>query len=176
MFSLSSSINHYINFCTLTIDCHLFTSQVRFSVQYFVNHLDESSSLFGDNDCFSTKFLYWVFNPPFIVIAIPLFEWLIYPLFARRNCFPSTLKRIGAAICVSLAATAIFFILDIVGHHGIIVVINSNDTELPLCMFLTTADDGHENGLQVSGWLLLLPIILNSIAEMIGNIGGKKKN
>ena len=122
-----------------------------------------------------------MFNPPFIVIAIPLFEWLIYPLFARRNCFPSTLKRIGAAICVSLAAAAIFFILDIVGHHGIIAVnnssvaINSSDTEHPLCMFLTTADDGHENGLQVSGWLLLLPIILDSIAEMIGNIGGKKK-
>ena len=57
------------------------------------------------------------------------------------------------------------------------VAINSNDTstELPLCMFLTTVDDGHENGLQVSGWLLLLPIILNSIAEMIGNIGGKNK-
>ena len=119
-----------------------------------------------------------MFNPPFIVIAIPLFEWLIYPLFARRNCFPSTLKRIGAAICVSLAAAAIFFILDIVGHHGIIVVNNSSVSsvaERPICMFLTTVDDGHENGLQVSGWLLLLPIILNSIAEMIGNIGGKKK-
>ena len=163
--------------------CHLFTSQVRFSVQYFINDLDESSSLFKDGDCLSTSLLYWLFNPPFIVIAIPLFEWFIYPLFTKRNCFPSTLKRIGVAICVSLAAAAVFLVLDIVGHDipvtnnsSVAINNNSSNSSGPICMFLTTADHGHKNGLQLSGWLLLLPIILDGIAEMIGNIGGKKIN
>ena len=76
------------------------------------------------------------------------------------------------AICVSLAAAAIFFILDILGH--VTSEANRTGEHYPTCMFLTTVDVGHENGLQLSGWLLLLPIILDSIAEMIGSIGGKK--
>ena len=45
-------------------------------------------------------------------------------------------------------------------------------------MFLTTIDDDDENGfhLNINESVLLLPIIVDGIAEMIGNIGGKKIN
>ena len=91
------------------------------------------------------------------------------------------------AICVSLAAAAIFFSLqlDIVIKHDVSVTNNSsvafnnsNVTECyncSVCMFLTTVDDDDENRFHLmNGSVPLLPIIVDGIAEMIGNIGGKK--
>ena len=95
------------------------------------------------------------------------------------------------AICVSLAAAAIFFSLQldiVINKHDVSVTNNnsvafnsSNVTECyncSVCMFLTTIDDDDENGfhLNINESVLLLPIIVDGIAEMIGNIGGKKIN
>ena len=97
------------------------------------------------------------------------------------------------AICVSLAAAAIFFSLQldiVINKHDVSVTnnnsvafnsnVNSNVTECyncSVCMFLTTIDDDDdENRFHLNESVLLLPIIVDGIAEMVGNIGGKKIN
>ena len=147
--------------------------QVHVSTQYFVDHLEKrAGSLFSDT-CFTPQLLYWIFNPPFIIFAIPVFEFLIQPIFARRELFPSTLKRVGVAMCISFVATFMFLILDIVGHA----ITPKSETAGPICMFLYTNDrdqsSSHNNdGLTLSGWSLVIPILLGTIGEMIGYIGG----
>ena len=135
---------------------------MQIGTHYFVKHLDKTSILF-DGSCLPPQFSYLVFNPPVIVLSIPIFEFLIYPLISRRGLFPRTLRRIGAAICVTLIALSIFLVLDVVGHSR---------NEQTVCMFLSEPDSSLTR-LKLSGWVVMVPIVLATIAEMMGNIGGK---
>ena len=135
---------------------------MRIGTHYFVEHLDKTSILF-DGSCLPPQFSYWVFNPPFIVLSIPIFEFLIYPLLSRRGLFPRTLRRIGAAICFTLVALFVFLVIDVVGH---------TNNEKAVCMFLYESDSSLPK-VKLSGWVVMVPIVLATIAEMMGNIGGK---
>lgn len=115
--------------------------------------------------CLTSDEVYWLLNPPIISLSIPLYEFVLYrPL---NKYIPRTLRCIGIAIAIMLSVICIILILEVVGT--IISSLNGN-----ICTYISSsnADIKTTGLLKMSLWWAMIPVVLCTIAEMLGEIGG----
>lgn len=132
--------------------------QVNISSSIFLNHLDVSTGL-TNSSCYPNDSVYYLFNPPIIVVSLLIFEFLMYPFL--KGYFFSTLKRIGAGVFLTLASLSSFLVMVLFGEYA---------SGGKVCIFNGINESSFQ--LPVSSWVLLLPIALSTVAEMLGIIGG----
>ena len=100
-----------------------------------------------------------------ILICLPFYEFLIYPLFQKY--IPNTLKRIGAGMVVVILSVASLLALDAYGHaHESTAGYQNNTVEC----FLINATAGE---IGVNSGLITIPYVLTAVAEMLVYISGK---
>lgn len=107
--------------------------------------------------------MYWIFNPIFVVIMLPIFEFIVHPILSRRDLLPRTLRRVGVAICITLTAMLVYLVIDVVAHLI---------TDQSSCMFNFNSDGSYVK-LNLNGWYILPPLFLLTVAELMGNVGSK---
>lgn len=135
---------------------------------YFLQTLDSPLSLFvihtrpsGDHPlhCSTNFFISNAVNLIVYTVLIPVYEFIVYPLFRRYVL--TMLKRIGLGMMIAVVAVFIFFVLDLVGHH------EHSSVE---CMFYW--NENPETQLHLDPRWLLLPIVLMSLGEFLVFIPG----
>ena len=97
-----------------------------------------------------------------ILICLPIYEFLIYPLFQKY--IPNTLKRIGAGMVVGILSVASILALDAYGHARESIANNTGEC------FLINATAGE---IGVSSGFITIPYTLTAVAEMLVYISGK---
>ena len=100
-----------------------------------------------------------------ILLAVPLHEFVICPLF--ENYIPTSLKKIGIGMLVDIAAVASALIIDLYIHEG------PDRTTKDRCI-LSESNTTNMNS-STSAALIAVPIALDNIAELIVYISGKCK-
>ena len=110
-----------------------------------------------------------------IAICIPIYEFVIYPLFYKYN--PTILQRIGMGMTVAIASAVCFLAYDIRGHLQQDAVYNNgtvygNTTELH-CFLVQSSADPDKAHLGLPTGLIALPYSLSAIAEMLVLIAGE---
>lgn len=96
-------------------------------------------------------------NPLVFVIALPVYELVIYPIIHKYIL--SMPKRVGIGFSLGLLAVVTSLVLS--------VVIRVRHSDLT-CSFYTTEDKFH-----IPNILLSVPILVSSFAEMLVFIPGK---
>lgn len=115
--------------------------------------------------CLTSDSVYWLLNPPIISLSIPLYEFILYrPL---NKYIPRTLRRIGIAIAIILSAICIILILEVVG-----IEISSHTRNVCTYVSNSSSDIKTTQVLYMSLWWVMIPVILCTVAEMLGEIGG----
>ena len=97
---------------------------------------------------------WWAINVVIIVVLIPLLNQCLYPYL--REYTPSMLKRIGIAYFMIFLTPLILLLYEGIGHHA------SGGEH---CIFLHNSEK-----LEISSWLLLLPIFTISVGEVFISI------
>lgn len=98
-----------------------------------------------------------------ILVAIPLYEFVICPLF--RNYIPTLLKKIGIGILVDLAAVACALSIDIFLHEG------PDNTAKDDCIILSVNTTNPNS--TVPSAVIAIPVTLNTISELIVFVSSK---
>ena len=118
----------------------------------------------------------WAFNVWTILIAIPIFDQCVYPFL--RQFAPNMLKRFGISYILLIISTGVLCVFEIVGH----IAQDSNQSSNPAanCMFDTTFREQHKCGdhrdhfvLPLSAYLVLVPVVMGSIAEIFLKVTGQ---
>lgn len=114
--------------------------------------------------CLTSNDVFWLLNPPIISLSIPLYEFVLYrPL---NKYIPRTLRRVGIAIAITLSAICVILILEVVGNK--ISSLTGNR-----CTYISSSSDIKTTRvLEMSLWWAMIPVVLCTIAEMLGEIGG----
>lgn len=125
------------------------------AVDRLAGHLQHPSLNFeAIGSCYSHLFtssvVLWM-----IIIGIPVYEFVIYPLF--HNYIPSMLKRVGIGIAVAVVSIFVQLMIDVVGHAK--TDLQSNQT---LCIF----SSGNAT-LNIDYQWTVLPYILNGFVRML---------
>lgn len=110
-----------------------------------------------------------------IVVCIPIYEFVVYPLFYKYT--PTMLQRIGMGMIVAIASAVCFLAYDIQGHmlqnsvydNG---TVYGNTTELH-CFLVQSSSDPDKAHLGLPSGLIALPYSLSAIAEMLVLIAGE---
>ena len=98
---------------------------------------------------FTSSVVLWM-----IILGIPVYEFLIYPLF--HNHVPSMLKRVGMGITIAVLSIIVQLIIDIVGHARTDLQLNQT-----LCIF-----SGDSLTLNLDYQWTVLPYLLNGLVRM----------
>jgi len=107
-----------------------------------------------------------------IFIAIPIYEFVIYPLFYRL--VPSMLKRIGAGMVIVLASLVVQSALDVAAHlimDGEAPCIFANITQMQLVNHSSMNTSVVQYSIHITSVSLYIPRVLNSVAIMLVAIG-----
>eukprot|EP00731_Ephydatia_muelleri_P029980 Em0021g503a len=92
-----------------------------------------------------------------ILFGIPVYEFVIYPIF--QNYIPTTLKKIGIGIVVNIASVASALALDLYVHEGRYHPPNDQ------CIFLE--QNTTDRNVKISSAYVIIPATLENIAELI---------
>lgn len=98
-------------------------------------------------------------NPLVFVVALPVYELVMYPIIHKYIL--SMTKRVGIGFSLGLLAVVASVVLSVVIH-----VRHSSFT----CSFYTT---DHEDTVPIPDMLLSVPLLVSSFAEMLVFIPGK---
>lgn len=125
------------------------------------NHMKDSylgNKIFS---CTPSEISVWVFNVLVILLTIPFLDQCVYPFL--RHYVPNMLKRIGIGYILLLVSAVLLILYEGIGHY----VPKTYDT---LCMFNETGTT--EENIEMNSWLVLLPSILVSVAEVFVMVTG----
>ena len=98
-----------------------------------------------------------------ILVAVPLYEFVICPLF--RNYIPTSLKKIGIGIVLDIAAVVCVLALDLYVHEG------RDHTPKDYCI-LSEMNTTNPNS-TLSAAVIVLPITLDTLSELIVFVSSK---
>ena len=105
----------------------------------------------------------WEIAP--IVLGIPLYKFIVHPLL--RGATPTTLQAMGIGMFMGVASMVSFMSIDLAGHY-----LDNNAT-----CFLndSVVPKGTTAGgqLPVSSYLLTLPFLLGTLADIFTYIAGE---
>ena len=107
--------------------------------------------------CHLSYFVVNISNPLVIVLALPVYELVIYPLF-HKHILPM-MHRVGIGYFLGLIAVMVSMVFSFIGR-------DSKHT----CVFFTSEDI-----INLREWMVLLPILVASFAEMLVYIPSKLK-
>ena len=161
---LHASINLYNIHTQFYFLFYSFSLQITSVVAFQVNHMRNSFLQFNFSslqDCSVSDSAIWGINIITILFAIPLLNYLLFPCL--REYTPSMLKRIGIGYFFALLAPILLLIIEGVGHL-------ENETK-DVCMFLVD-DQAGVGALELSSWLILLPDVSISFAEVFIFVSG----
>ena len=99
------------------------------------------------------------------LIAIPLYEFVIFRLF--HNYILTSLKKIGIGIVIEIVAVASALFIDIYIHEG------PDHTIKDQCVLLRTENTTNPNSM-TSAAVIAVPISLETIAELFVFISSKR--
>ena len=124
-------------------------------ISYFVNQFKDGKK--GLNNY--APFTVWFIGDNIILIAVPLLEFVILPLFPKLEYFLiNSLKGLGIAmICLILSIFSVFLI-DLIGR-----LIHMNEDHIG-CFITWKSGDPIVN---ISYWVLLIPSILAGISDVL---------
>ena len=93
-------------------------------------------------------------NPLVFVLALPVYELVVYP--AIHKCILPMMHRVGIGYCLGILAVIASIAFSFIGRC-------SNQT----CLFFTS-----EDRINLGEWMVFLPILISSFAEMFVFIPG----
>ena len=106
------------------------------------------------------------FNVWTILVAIPIIDQFIYPLL--RQFAPNMLKRFGMSYVLLICSVGVLCLIEIVGHI--------NDQQAANCMFAKEHKCTHHEDhsvMPLSAYLILVPVIMASVAEIFLKVTGQ---
>jgi len=130
------------------------------------NHM--SDSYLQDTNFHCTPSV-WVFNMVAILMTIPLLDQFLYPFL--RHYVPNMLKRIGIGYILLIVSATLLILYEGIGHN--VNQPNTVGSNATLCMFEETSETKEH--LELSSWLVLLPYVLISVAEVFVMVTGMLK-
>ena len=98
-----------------------------------------------------------------ILVMLPIYEFLVYPLLTKY--IPTTLRRIAIGFVVMMLSVAPLVVVDAYGHS-----ISSPNSTASTC-YLVNSTSAIQN-LNIESYFIALPYTLGAIAEMLVFIGG----
>jgi len=120
----------------------------------FLNHTATLTVLEGFTSCLLR--LRYVFSYTLIVVSVPVYHFLVYPLLYKYS--PSMLKRTGIGLLITFTSLLSYLVMDVVGH-----------AESPGvgCMFNDTINLTSSTHLQISSAWVLIPQLLIGVGDML---------
>ncbi|KAL5464117.1 hypothetical protein EMCRGX_G033084 [Ephydatia muelleri] len=126
----------------------------------FGDHIQDRKLVSGSRCSLNTLLSnIWEIAP--IILGIPLYEFIIRPLLCRAA--PSTLQAMGIGMLMAVASMVSFMSIDVAGHY-----LDDNVT----CFLNVSVSPRGLAGdqLPVSSYLLTLPFLLGTLADVFTNI------
>ena len=147
----------------------IITLQITNVIALQFNHM--SGSYLQDTifHCTPSDLSVWIFNVVVILMTIPLLDQFLYPFL--RHYVPNMLKRIGIGYILLIVSAMLLILYEGIGHNvNQPKTVSSNAT---LCIFEETSETKEH--LEMSSWLVLLPYLFISVAEVFVMVTGMLK-
>jgi hypothetical protein len=116
--------------------------------------------LIGGTKCSLNSLLDNVWDTAPIILGIPLYEFIVYPLLHCIN--PTTLQSMGLGMLMAIASMVSFMSIDLYGHYQM----ENNAT----CFLGTNVSLGSLQS--VSSYSLAAPYLLGTLADIFTYIAG----
>ena len=139
----------------------VYCMQVIYTYRSFVDHMHQTE-IPSLPSCTARHMISELIYPLVVTLAIPFYEFVVYPLF--RNYVPRMMKRIAMGMIIMAVALLGLLVLDSVGHAR---------TGGAVCVLYVTHNDQARLAPIEIGMVYLIPIIvLMTFGELLTFIPG----